>query len=90
MKDRLKGEYYRHVTMLLRSKLYGGNVMKGMKPWAMLVIRYTVGIIEWTKKELKAIDIETRKMMAMEGVFGQKGDSDLLYLLRNEGRESND
>lgn len=46
MKDRLKGEYYRHVTMLLRSKLYGGNVIKGMNPWAVLMIRYTVGIIE--------------------------------------------
>ena len=28
--------------------------------------------------------------MAMEGVFDQKRDSDLLYLLRNEGRERND
>ena len=46
MKDRLKGEYYRHVTMLLRSKLYGGNVIKGINPWAVLKIRYTVGIIE--------------------------------------------
>lgn len=57
MKNRLKGEYYKHVTMLLRSKLYGGNVIKGINPWAVLKIRYTVGIIEQTKKELKAIDI---------------------------------
>ena len=85
MKERLKGEYFRRVKLLLRSKLYGGNVIKGINSWAVSVIRYTAGIIEWTKRELKAIDVKTRKMMTMAGTFHKKGDVDRLYLMRKDG-----
>ena len=30
MKVRLKGEYYRRVKLLLKSKLHGGNMIKGI------------------------------------------------------------
>ena len=85
MKERLKGEYFRRVRLLLRSKLYGGNTIKGINTWAVSVIRYTAGIIDWTKKELRALDIKTRKMMTMVGAFHKKGDVDRLYLPRKEG-----
>ena len=85
MKDRLKGEYYRRTKLLVRSKLYGGNMVKGINAWAVSVIRYTAGIINWSKKELRDIDIKTRKIMTMAGVFHQKGDVDRLYLARKEG-----
>ena len=85
MKVKLKVEYFRRVKLLLKSKLYGGNMIKGMNAWAVSVLRYSAGIIEWTKKELKAIDVKTRKMMTMAWVFHQKGDVDRLYLPRKAG-----
>ena len=85
MKERLKKEFFRRVRLLVRSKLYGGNMVKGINAWAVSVIRYTAGIIEWTKKELKSIDVRVRKMMTMAGTFHQKGDVDRLYLPRKEG-----
>ena len=85
MKKRLTSEYFRRVKLLVKSKLYGGNVIKGINSWAVSVIRYTAGIIEWSKKELKALDIRTRKVMTMAGVFHQKRDVDRLYLPRKEG-----
>ena len=85
MKEKLKSEYYRPVKLLARSKLYGGNAIKGINSWAVLVIRYTAGIIDWTAKELKTIDIRTRKIMTMAGMFHQKGDVDRLYLMRKDG-----
>ena len=45
-KERLKGEYYTRVRMLLWSKLYGGKVIKEMNLWAVLEIRYTAAMIE--------------------------------------------
>ena len=39
---------------------------------------------DWTAKELKAIDIRTRKIMTMAGIFHQKGDVDSLYLMRKD------
>ena len=76
MKDTLRAEYFRRVRLLVRSKLYGGNVIKGMNSWAVSVIRYTAGIIDWTKRELKAIDVRARKIMTTAGTFHQKGDVD--------------
>ena len=85
MKQRLKDEFFRRVRLLVRSKLYGGNMVKGINAWAVSVIRYTAGIIEWTKKELKDMDVRVRKLMTMAGTFHQKGDVDRLYLPRKEG-----
>ena len=76
MKDTLRAEYFRRVRLLVRSKLYGGNVIKGMNSWAVSVIRYTAEIIDWTKRELKAIDVRARKIMTTAGMFHQKSDVD--------------
>ena len=85
MKEKLKSEYYRPVKLLARSKLYGGNAIKGINSWAVSVIRYTAGIIDWAAKDLKTIDTRTSKIMTMAGMFHQKGDVDRLYLMRKDG-----
>ena len=85
MKAILRKEFFRRVRLLVKSKLYSGNMIKGINSWAVSVIRYTAGIIEWTKKELKDIDIRVRKMMTMAGSFHRKGSVDRLYLPRKEG-----
>ena len=76
IKENLKSEYFRRVKLLAQSKLYGGNAIKGINSWAVSVIHYTAGIIDWTAKELKTIDIRTRKIMTMAGMFHLKGDVD--------------
>ena len=78
VKGKLKAEYFRRVRLLVRFKLYGGNVIKGMNSWAVSVIRYTAEIIDWAKGKLKAIDVRTRKMMTTTGMFHQKGNVDRL------------
>ena len=85
MKEKLKSEYFRCVKLLAQSKLYGGNAIKGINSWAVSVSCYTAGIIDWTAKELKMIDIRTRKIMTMAGMFHQKGDVGQLYLMRKDG-----
>ena len=85
MKEKLKSEYCKHVKLLARSKLYGGNAIKGINSWAVSVICHTAGIIDWTAKELKTIGIRTRKIMTMAGMFHQKGDVDRLYLMKKDG-----
>ena len=85
MKDKLLAEYFRRVRLLVWSKLYSGNIIKGMNSWVVSVIRYTAEIIDWTKRELKVIDVRTRKMMMTAHMFHQKGNVDRLYLMRKEG-----
>ena len=85
MKEKLKSEYFRRVKLLAQSKLHGGNAIKGINSWAVSVIRYTTGIIDWTANESKTNDIRTRKIMTMGRMFHQKGDVDHLYLMRKDG-----
>ena len=36
-----------------------------MHAWAISVVRYSAEILEWTDKELKAMDVKTRKKLTM-------------------------
>ena len=46
MKSIIKKEYFRET---LRSRLNGRNVMLAINSWAVSVLRYGAGVINWTK-----------------------------------------
>ena len=72
----------------MKSKLNGRNVIKAINTWAIPLIRYGAGIIDWTKNEIDEIDRETRKMLNMYGCLHPKSNVDRLYVKReNGGRE---
>ena len=53
MKVKIEKEYLRRVKLLARSKLYAGNLIRGIKAWATRVVQYSAGIIDWTEGDLK-------------------------------------
>ena len=57
MKEKVSKEYLRRVRKVAGSKLNGGNLMQGINTWAVYLLRYAGGIINWSKEELKDIDI---------------------------------
>ena len=57
----------------------------GINMWAVAVVRYGGGIVEWRQEELKRMDRKTRKMMTMHGALHPKSDVDRLYLPRRRG-----
>ena len=73
MKQKVKSEYITRVKRLLRSQLNGRNVIAGMNSWAVGILRYGAGVLDWTKEELKSIDIKTRKLMTMNGSLHRRG-----------------
>ena len=85
MKDRIRVEYKRRLKLLLKSKLYGGNMVQGINSWGVSIFRYSAGILRWTDKELRDVDIRTRKMLTMAGAFHMRGSVDRLYIKRKEG-----
>ena len=85
MKEKIKKEYLRRVKLVSKSMLYGGNLIKAINAWAVSVVRYSAGIIDWSKAELKAMDIKTRKILSMHGAFHEKSSTYRLYLKRKEG-----
>ena len=60
-------------------------MIRAINAWAIGVVRYSAGILDWSDRELKAIDVRTRKILTMNGVFHEKGSVPRLYLKRKGG-----
>ena len=65
MKERLSKEYVGRVKKVIRSKLNGGNMVKAINSWAVSLLRYSGGVVKWTKLELMNLDRKTRKLLAI-------------------------
>jgi hypothetical protein len=85
MKERLKQEYNRRLRMTLKSELNARNKFTTIGALAVLVLRYSFGIINWRTEDLKKIDIKTKKILTMYKMHHPKADIDRLYIKRKEG-----
>ena len=85
MKKIVITEYKRRLRLVLRSKLNGKNKIKAINTWAVALLRYGAGIINWKVEELKSLDRTTRKTLTMYGALHPKSDVDRLYVKRKEG-----
>jgi hypothetical protein len=85
MKKKVLKEYFRRLKLLLKSELYAGNLIAGINAWAIGIVRYTAGVLDWGKGELKKVDVQTRKMMTMHGAFHRNSNVARLYLKRKDG-----
>ena len=61
-KERLRCEYVRRAKKCLKFKLNGGNMIKAINIWAVSLMRYSKGIIDWTKEELDNVDWKNKKI----------------------------
>ena len=85
MKVKITSEYIRRVKKLCRSKLNGGNLIGGINTWAVGVVRYSAGMVDWTMEEMASMDRRTRKILAMNGCLHTRSNVARLYLPRKEG-----
>ena len=85
MKESVQQEYLRRVKMVAKSRLYARSLISAINVWAVSVVRYTAGILDWKEKELQALDVKTRKILTRNGVFHMRSSVDRLYLKRQVG-----
>ena len=69
----------------MKSKLSGGNLVRGVNTWAVSLLRYSAAFVSWRKGELQAIERKTRKLFTIYGALHPKSDVDRLYIPRKEG-----
>ena len=84
-KERVTKEYYTTVKKTWKSELSSFNKVIAHNTFAITVLTTTVVVIDWTIKEIKEIDIRTRKHLTMTRNFHPNGDVDKLYLPRSKG-----
>ena len=82
--EKITSEYVRRVKNLCRSKLNGGNMISGINAWAVGVIRYSAGIVDWTMEVLVSMDRRTKKILAMNRCMHTRSNVARLYLPRKE------
>ncbi|CAB4018161.1 Hypothetical predicted protein, partial [Paramuricea clavata] len=85
MKRKFVKEYGRRLRLVLKSKLNGRNKIMSMNTWAVALLRYGAGVLNWTKDEIAAMDRKTRKLMTLYGALHPRSDIHRLYLLREKG-----
>ena len=78
-------EYKKRVRQVLKSQLTAKHKVTAINTFAVPIIRYTAGIIEWPKEEISQLDIKTRKLFTLHGAFHPKSSTDRLYKPRKEG-----
>ena len=52
MKLNVSKEYIRRIRKVLKSKLNGGNLVRGVNTWTVSLLRYSAGFVSWRKSEL--------------------------------------
>ena len=85
MKEKTRKEYIKRLKAILKSKLNSGNTVKAINKWAVPVIRYSAGVVNWENSELRNMDRKTRKVLNMYQALHPRSNVDSLYLSSSEG-----
>ena len=85
MKEVTTRTYLQRVKKILKSQLDGKSTFQAINTWAVPVIRYSAGIVDWTQSELKELDSKTRKKLKLSGSHHPQADVDRLYIPRRAG-----
>ena len=73
------------VKKSFKSKLNGGNSVRGVNAWAVSPLRYSTTIVSWKKSELQVIDRKTRNCLTyMEHYTVSQMQTDYIYLEKKE------
>ena len=82
MKLNASKEYIRRLRKVLKSKLNGGNFVRGVNTRAVSLLRYSAAFVSWRKSELQAIDRKTKKLFTIYGALQMQ--TDYIYLEKKE------
>ena len=84
-KYKVRKKCVRRIKKILKSKLNSSNVVPAINSRAVAVIRYSAGVITWTKDELRSIDRKTMKKLTMRRALHPQANVDRLYIATNNG-----
>ena len=80
MMNKMKKVYYRRVRKVLDTKFNNGNVLKAIKTWVVLVVKYSAAFLVFSRIQLDEIGRRTRKLLTMHNEIQLKSNADRLYL----------
>jgi len=85
MKSKVMATYKERLRSVLKSRLSGCNQIRAINSFAVPLIRYTAGIVDWTVNECTELDRMTRKQMTLYKALHPCADVDRLYVPHRSG-----
>lgn len=85
IRQQIQKEYFRRIKCITNSHLNSRNLMRAINSYAVPVLLYSFGIINYKASDLKSIDTKTRKLLSINKSHHQKADVERLYLPIEEG-----
>ena len=65
--------------------LYMRHVETGINQWALGVVTYSSGVVDWTWGDLNRIDVKTSKILTSNRCLYRKADAARFFLKRKYG-----
>ena len=84
MKNKIRKEYLRWTRKLLKTKLNNRKLLKVINTWPVLLVRYSVPFLKWTREELRQMVQRTRKLLTIHKALHPRDDVDRLYVPRKD------
>ena len=84
-KSSITKEYNRPLRKIWKSELNAYNKVIATNGFAIPIITYTIGLLDWTNEEIKKLDKQTRKVMNINNSLHRRSDVDRIYLKRSKG-----
>ena len=85
MKGKVIDSMKKKLRKLLESELNSKNIIMAINECVLPIISYSFGVLNWLESDLKACDIQIRKLLHMHKMFELKNDVDRLYVSRKLG-----
>ena len=63
VRERLTKTYVKRLYKIWRSELNAKNKVRATNKWAVSIFRYYFGILKWTEKQVKELDLATRRIL---------------------------
>lgn len=78
-------KYKDRLTKIMHTQLNAKNKIKAINTWAVPILTYSFGVIQWTKTDVQALDRITRKILTNNRSLHPNSSIERLYLQRGQG-----
>lgn len=85
MKKEFKEKYRKRLTKLLNTSLDSRNLITAINSWAVSVLTYSFGLLNYSDADLNELDRLTRRLLVRFRCHHPRSAVERLYLARNSG-----
>ena len=85
IKNDLRNAYNQRIKNVLKTKLNAKNITKAINTYAVPILTYSFGVINWTATDLEDLQRKTRVLMTKHRMHHPKSAVERTTITRNEG-----